>query len=49
MKLNIDKTESLLFGSRRRFSLTQDKHLRIATHDISFKLHVKTYSGLHRR
>ena len=41
LKLNNDKTEALVVGSRRRVSVSQDSHLRVGSHDISFKSHVK--------
>ena len=41
LKLNNDKTESLFVGSSRRVSMSQDNHLRVGSHDISFKHHVK--------
>ena len=37
LKLNNDKTEGLLIGYRRRVSVSQDNHLRVGNHDISFK------------
>ena len=37
LKLNNDKTEALVIGSRRRVSVSQDSHLRVGNHDISFK------------
>ena len=42
LKLNNDKTEALVVGSRRRVSVSQDSHLRVGSHDISFKSHVKS-------
>ena len=42
LKLNNDKTEALVVGSRRRVSLSQDNHLRVFSHAISFKSHVKS-------
>ena len=41
LKLNNDKTEALVAGSRRRVSVSQDSHLRVGSH-ISFKSHVKS-------
>ena len=41
LKLNNDKTEGLLVGYRRRVSVSQDNHLRVGNHDISFKGHVE--------
>ena len=42
LKLNNDKTEALLVGSRRSVSVSQDNHLTVGSHDtfISFKCHV---------
>ena len=42
LKLNNDKTEALVAESRRRVSVSQDSHLRVCSHDISFKCHVKS-------
>ena len=42
LKLNNDKTEALVVGSRRRVSVSQDNHLRVGSRDISFKSHVKS-------
>ena len=42
LKLNNDKTEALVVGSRRRVSVSQDSHLRVGSHDVSFKSHVKS-------
>ena len=42
LKLSNDKTEALVVGSRRRVSVSQDSHLRVGSHDISFKSHVKS-------
>ena len=42
LKLNNDKTEALVVGSDRRVSVSQDSHLRVGSHDISFKSHVKS-------
>ena len=42
LKLNNDKTEALVVGSRRRVSVSQNSHLRVGSHDISFKSHVKS-------
>ena len=41
LKLN-DETEALVVGPRRRVSVSQDSHLRVGSHDISFKSHVKS-------
>ena len=41
-KLNNDKPEALVVGSRRRVSVSQDSYLRVSSHDISFKGHVKS-------
>ena len=45
LKLN-DETEALVVGPRRRVSVSQDSHLRVGSHDISFKSHVKSL-GVH--
>ena len=42
LKLNNDKTEALVVVSRRRVSVSQDSHLRVGSHDISFESHVKS-------
>ena len=42
LKLNNDKTEALVVGSRRRINVSQDSHLRVGSHDISFKSHIKS-------
>ena len=42
LKLNNDKTEALVVGSRRRVSVSQDSHLRVGSRGISFKSHVKS-------
>ena len=42
MKLNNDKTEALVVGSHRRASVSQVSHLRVGSHDICFKSHVKS-------
>ena len=42
LKLNNDKTEALVVGSCRRVSVLQNSHLRVGSHDISFKSHVKS-------
>ena len=42
LKLNNDKTEPLAVESRRRVSVSQGNHLRVGSHDISFKSHVKS-------
>ena len=39
---NNDKPEALVVGSRRRVSVSQDSYLRVGSHDISFKGHVKS-------
>ena len=36
LKLNDDKIEALLVGSHRRVCVSQDNHLRVGNHDISF-------------
>ena len=36
------KTKTLVVGSRRRVSVSQDSHLRVGSHDISFKSHIKS-------
>ena len=41
LKLNDNKTEALVTGSLRKISVTQDNHLRVVSHDISFESHVK--------
>ena len=41
LKLN-DETEALVVGPRRRVSVSQDSHLRVGSHDISFESHVKS-------
>ena len=41
LTLNNDKTEALVVWSRRRGSVSQDSHLRVGSHDISFKSHSK--------
>ena len=46
LKLNSDKTEVLSAGSHTRVSISQDNHLRIGNHDISFKGYVKNL-GVH--
>ena len=46
LKLNNDKTEALVVRSRRTLSLvSQDNDLRVGSHDISFKSHVKSLGG----
>ena len=42
LKLNNDKTETFLVGCRRRVSVSQDSHLKVGSHDISYKSHVKS-------
>ena len=42
LKLNNDKTEAFVVGSRRRVSVSQDSHLKVGSHGISFKSHVKS-------
>ena len=42
LKLNDNKTEALVTGSLRKISVTQDNHLRVVSHDISFESHVKS-------
>ena len=42
LKLNNDKTGALVVGSRRRVSVSQGSHLRVGSHNISFKSHVKS-------
>ena len=42
LKLNNNKTEALVVGSHRRVSVSQDSNLRVDSHDISFKSHVKS-------
>ena len=37
LKLNTDKTEALVVGSRRKVSVSQDSHMRVGSIDISFK------------
>ena len=41
LKLNNDKTEALLVGSRKTVSVSQENHLRVGNHDIFFKGRVK--------
>ena len=41
LKLNNEKTEAFLGGSRRMLRVSEDKHLRVGDRDISFKFHVK--------
>ena len=36
------KIEATVVGSRRRVSVSQDSHLRVGSHDISFKSQVKS-------
>ena len=36
------KIEATVVGSRRRVSVSQDSHLRVGSHDISFKSHDKS-------
>ena len=47
LKLNNDKTETLVVGFCRRVRVSQDDHLRVDSHDISFKSYVKSLGGLH--
>ena len=42
LKLNNDKTEALVNGSRRRVNVSQDNNLRVGSQNISFKSHVKS-------
>ena len=42
LKQNNDKTEDLVVVSRRRVSVSQDRHLRVGSRGISFKSHVKS-------
>ena len=42
LKLNNDKTEALVVGSRRRVSVSQDSHFRVGSHNSYFKSHVKS-------
>ena len=42
LKLNNDKTEAFVVGSRGRVSVSQENHLRVGSHDISFKSHIKS-------
>ena len=41
LKLNNDKTEAFLGGSRRMLRVSEDNCLRVGDHNISFKFHVK--------
>ena len=41
LKLNSDKTDTLLVGSRERVSVSQENHLRVGNNDTSFKGRVK--------
>ena len=41
LKLSNDKTEAVVVGSRRRVSVSHDSHLKVGSHDISFKSHIK--------
>ena len=41
-KLSNDKTKVLVGGSRQRVSVSQESHLRVGSHDISFKSHFKS-------
>ena len=41
LKLNSDTTEAILVGSCRKVSVSQDSHLRVANHGISFKGHIR--------
>ena len=47
LKVDNDKAEGLVVASRRRVSVSQDSHLRVGSHDISFKSHVKSLGVLH--
>ena len=40
LKYNNDKTEVFVVGFHRRVSVSQDSHLRVASHDVSVKSHV---------
>ena len=42
LKLDNDKTEALVVRYHRRVSVSQDKHLRVGSHDVSFKSHVES-------
>ena len=42
LKLNNDKTEALVVGSRRRVNVSQGNHLRVCRHDFSVKNNVKS-------
>ena len=42
LKLNNDTTEALVVGSHGRVSVSQDIRLRVGSHNISFKSHVKS-------
>ena len=42
LKLNNEKTEALVVGSHRRSSVSQDSHLRVGSHYISSRSHVKS-------
>ena len=41
LKVDNDKAEGLVVASRRRVSVSQDSHLRVGSHDIPFKRHVR--------
>ena len=41
LKLDKDRSEALLAGFRRKFSVSQDNHLTVCNRDIFFKVHVK--------
>ena len=43
LKLNSDKTETLLVGSRKRVNVSQENHLRVGNNDTSFKGRVKKF------
>ena len=42
LKLNNNKTEGPVIGSRRRVSVPEDSHLRVGRYNISFKSHDKS-------
>ena len=45
LKLNNDKTEALLVGSRRGVSVSQDSHLRFSSNDVFFSKAMSKLSG----
>ena len=47
LKLNNDKNEALVVGSRGRVSVSQDSKLSVGSHDISFKKPCRTFRVLH--